>query len=516
MNPPKLARNYLPGYRGIAGLLALTGATVAINGYHVGVEDQAIYLPGILRSLNPALFPHDAVLFETQSNHTVITQTIAGFTRVTHLPVEWSLLLFHLLAIFLLLLAAWRVADRCFEKTYAVWSGLAMLTGLMLIPIAGTAQFIVDQYMHPRALATGLILLPMADFLPGEERRRGWVHYLFAGVCFVTAFALQMQMAAFGLGLLVFLAIPWDRWFVALKVPSAVLLAIPLPLFVRQFFEPGSPAWMEAARTRSQHYLLRWEWYEWLGIIAPMFLFWWWARIAEKHGEGVLAWFCRRLALYGTLVLVIGGALVIPPAFERLTPFQPMRMFTFIYIYMLLIGGGLLGQFFLRKTTWRWLAVFVPIAVGMYFGNWAQFPASPHIEWPGRIPKNDWVQAFLWIRNNTPTAAYVAMNPHYIQGDGEDARGFRAWAMRSQMADWEKDGAVASLVPDIAPRWQKEVHARDDWRQFQSADFARLKQEFGVNWALWEKPAIGGRPGLPPNILDCPYQNNSLYVCKIR
>ncbi len=498
------------------GLGGLSAATIAIHGYHVGVEDQAIYLPGILRTLNPSLFPHDAVLFETQTKHTVITQTVATFASFTHLSVEWGLLLFHLLAIFLLLLATWRVADRCFSKTSAVWAGLAMLTGLILIPIAGTAQFIVDQYMHPRALATALILLPVADFLPGETRRRNWVLYLFTGICFVLAFALQMQMAVFGLGLLVFLAIPWERWIHAMKVHSAALLLIPLPTFIRQFFEPGSPAWIEAARTRSQHYLLRWEWYEWLGIIAPMFLFWWWARVAEKHGEPVLAWFCRRLALYGTLVLVIGGALIIPPAFERLTPFQPMRMFTFIYVYMLLIGGGLLGEFFLRRSVWRWLVVFIPISVGMYFGNWAQFPASPHIEWPGQIPNNNWAQAFLWIRNNTPTDAYFVLNPHYFQDDGEDARGFRAWAMRSRMADWEKDGAVASLVPDVAPRWQREVHARDNWSHFRSSDFVRLKQEFGVDWAVWEKPSIGGGLDPPPKALDCPYQNPSLYVCRIR
>ncbi len=515
MNPPKLERNCLPGYRGLIGLGALTAATVAIHGYHVGVEDQAIYLPGILRTLNPLLFPHDAVLFETQTKHTVITQTVAAFTRFTHLPIEWGLLFFHLFSIFLLLLAMWRLAQRCFARTDAVWAGLAMLTALMLIPIAGTAQYIVDQYMHPRALATALILLPVADFLPGQDqhRRRGLL-YAFTAICFALAFVLQMQMAVFGLGLLVFLALPWERWISAMR-PAAFLL-IPLPTFIRQFFEPGSPAWLEAARTRSQHYLLRWEWYEWLGIIAPMFLFWWWARVAEKHGETVLGWFCRRLALYGTLVLVLGSVLIIPPAFERLTPFQPMRMFTFIYIYMLLIGGGLLGEFFLRKTVWRWLIVFLPMATGMYCAERALFPASPHVEWPGQTPRNDWVQAFLWIRTNTPIDAYFTLNPHYFADRGEDTRGFRAWAWRSRMADWEKDGAVASLVPDLAPRWQKEVHARDNWARFTGSDFSRLKQDFGVNWAIVEKPPAGGKSASPPEILNCPYQNDSLFVCRIR
>jgi hypothetical protein len=37
-----------------------------------------------------------------------------------------------------------------------------------------------------------------------------------------------------------------------------------------------------------------------------------------------------------------------------------------------------------------------------------------------------------------------------------------------------------------------------------------------VNWAILEKPPAGGKPGPPPEILDCPYQNPSLYVCRIR
>src|SRR4051794_13375750 len=103
----------LPGDPGLAGLLGLTAATVAIHGYHLGIEDQAISLPAILRHLNRALFPHDAILFEAQTKPTLIDEIVAGVVRATHLPLDWALLLFHLLAIFLLLLGAWRVAQKC-------------------------------------------------------------------------------------------------------------------------------------------------------------------------------------------------------------------------------------------------------------------------------------------------------------------------------------------------------------------------------------------------------------------
>jgi hypothetical protein len=513
LNSPKIQRNYLPGYLGIIGLVGLSLAALTIHGYHVGVEDQAIYLPAILQHLHPSLFAHDAIFFEAQTRPMLTDELIAGLVRVTHISVDWLLLLFHLLSIFLLLLGAWRVARRCFASAHAVWAGLAFLTGLFLIPVAGTSQYILDQYLHPRALSTAFILFPVADFFPSVDPRPGIRRWIICSVCFALALVLQLQMAVFGLGLLLFLAIPWERWIRVLQ--PALLAFTPLSL-LRQLFEPGSPAWQEAARTRSQHYLTRWEWYEWLGIIAPMFLFWWWARIAEKHAERSLGWFCRRLALYGALVFVLGSALILPPSFERLTPFQPMRMFTFIYLYMLLLGGGLLGRFLLRQAAWRWVTLFLPLAAGMYFAERALFPASPHIEWPGRTPRNDWAQAFLWIRTNTPDEAYFVLNPRYLGEDGEDNRGFRAWAWRGHLADWGKDAAVAGLFPDLAPQWQKQVHSLDNWSQLSGRDFARLKRDFGTDWALVEKKLPGGSLRQAPEGLECPYQNDSLYVCRIR
>jgi len=513
LNSPRQLRNYLPGCQVLAGLSGLTAATVAIHGYHVGVEDQAIYLPAILKHLDPALFPHDAIFFESQTRPTLIDEIVSEVVQCTHLPLERALLLFHLLAIFLLLLGAWRVARRCFPASNAIWAGLSLLTGLFLVPIAGTSQYIVDQYMHPRALATALILLPVADLLPGTHRLRGVRLFAWCSLCFVVAFVLQLQMAVFGLGFLIFLRIPWERWIRSMGPVVAVVIPVPI---IGHLFQRGSPAWLEAARTRSQHYLVRWEWYEWLGIIFPMILFWWWAKIAEKQQETVLAWFSRRLALYGTLVLVLSGALILPPALERLTPFQPMRMFTFIYLYLLLIGGGLLGQFVLQKAVWCWVVLFLPLAAGMYLADRGLFPASPHIEWPGTVPNNSWAQAFLWVRQNTPEDAYFALNPRYIVEPGEDHRGFRAWAWRGHIADWDKDGGVAALVPDLAPRWQREVHALDGWDRFGDADFARLKRDFGADWTVLERKLPDGQIRQLPANLECPYQNPDLHVCRIR
>lgn len=509
LNPAEQKRFVRPRPAEWAGLAGLTAAAVAIHGYHVGIEDQAIYLPAIVKHLHPSLFPRDAIFFEAQTRPILLDEFVAWTVRFTHIPMEWVLLLFHLATIFILLFASWRIARRCWKDSAPVWAGLGLVTAMLTLPIAGTSQYIVDQYLHPRALATALMLIPIADLLPGEHRMRGMKLFGWCALWFAIAVVLHLQLAVFGLAMIVFMVIPWERWIPVLGV--AVFIP-PIPV-LGKFLEPGSPAWTEAARTRSQHYLMRWEWYELLGIIAPMFLLWWFGHLAAERGQKTLAWLCKRIAAMGTVVLVVGSALILPPQFERLTPYQPMRMFIYVYFFLLLIGGGLLGQFLLKRVPWRWVVAFVPMAVGMYIAQVQLFPNTPHIEWPGQKLNNDWVKAFLWVRDNTPENAYFALNPRYISIEGEDYRGFRAWAWRSQMADYVKDPGVATLVPDLAPEWQRQVHALDGWNHFTGKDFRRLHDQFGVDWVIVERQ---GKEVPSTESLDCAYQNASVNVCRIR
>ncbi|MGH9561444.1 MAG: hypothetical protein ACRD3S_08310 [Terracidiphilus sp.] len=117
------------------------------------------------------------------------------------------------------------------------------------------------------------------------------------------------------------------------------------------------------------------------------------------------------------------------------------------------------------------------------------------------------MQAFAWIRTNTPVDAYFALDPYYLEQPGEDFHSFRALAERSQLADAVKDTAVVTQVPELGPIWSSQVAAQQGWRNFKLADFERLKTAFGVNWALvaWPQPAG----------LDCRWHNDQLAVCQI-
>ena len=58
-------------------------ATANSAAYRYGAADEAFYIPAILRHLNPALFPRDAALIDSQAKLTVVDEALAAAARVT-------------------------------------------------------------------------------------------------------------------------------------------------------------------------------------------------------------------------------------------------------------------------------------------------------------------------------------------------------------------------------------------------------------------------------------------------
>src|SRR5260370_18696493 len=137
-----------------------------------------------------------------------------------------------------------------------------------------------------------------------------------------------------------------------------------------------------------------------------------------------------------------------------------MRYLHLLYILMFLFAGGLLGKFVLRRQAWRWAVLLVPPCAGMAYARLEPSPATAHLELPGRASGNSWVQAFDWIRANTPEDAYFALNPKHMALPGEDQHGFRAIAQRSMLADAVKDSGAASMFPPLAGKVEEPPTAR--------------------------------------------------------
>ena len=494
----------------LARLFVLSVVAFLVMGYHPGLEDDAFYLAAIKRHLNPSLFPRDADFFTVQFQATIYDKLIACFVRLTHVPLDWTLLLWQFAAIFLILYGCWRISRRCFTDRSAQWAAVTMIAALLTLPVSGTGISLADQYLHPRNLAAAAIVAAVVEVLD----RRLWL----AGLLLAFAFANHAIMAGFGISFCVFL---WwslqgrDRrqW----PIPMAAALLAPLGWI----FEPGSDAWRQAASTRSFYYLNRWEWYEWLGVFAPLVLIYGFLRFlrprpAESPEGSALLPLASSLFYYGIFQTVVGLIVMLPPSLERLRPLEPMRYLHLLYLLFFLLAGGLIGQYVLRRHTYRWILLFLPLSAGMFYAQHQMYPATAHCEWPGTESHNEWLQAFAWIQHNAQVDSMFAFDPHYMTLPGEDYHAFRALAERSAMADYEKDGGMAARVPRLAPRWLKEVDARSAWRSFRPGDFQRLKSEFGVNWVILS-PADAEWSAAPGSEdgMTCLYENSQARVCRL-
>jgi hypothetical protein len=478
----------------LAILLLLTVGALLVHGYHPGVEDAEIYLPGIEKILRPELFLFNAEFFNSHAHLTLFPNFVAASVRLTHLSFDIVLLAFELASIFLLLLACWKLSGECFTSARARWCGVAMVGALLTLPVAGTALYILDQYTNPRNLAAFAAIFAVTSTLKQK----------YAATALWLAFAAAMHplMSVFAFSFCVLLI--WMRT-VRMKTPKFAEAALLLPLGFS--FQPPSNAYHQSTLYHTFHYILNWQWYEWLGIIAPVALFWWFARIAHFKGQRNLELVCRALIVYDLVYFAAGLIVSIPARFESLARLQPLRSLHLLYILLIVIGGGFLGEYVLRSRIWRWALVFIPLCAGMFFAQRALFPATPHIESTLSAQGNEWARAFVWARQNTPTDALFALNPLHMRLPGEDAHGFRAISERSMLADAMKDSGAVTMFPPLAEEWWSQVQAQSGWEHFQMQDFQRLKAKYGVTWIVWEKAPLAG--------MDCPYKNPAVQVCRL-
>src|SRR5579864_3437591 len=159
-------------------LFLLTAAALLTHGYHPYAEDAEIYLPGVERILNPALFPVGQAFFHSHARMTLFPNLVAFSLHATHLPFEAGLFAWHLASIFLLLLACWQLSGILFGSAKARWASVSLVAGLLTIPVAGTALYIMDQYVSARTLPAFAAVFAVVRILERKYLRAlAWVAF---------------------------------------------------------------------------------------------------------------------------------------------------------------------------------------------------------------------------------------------------------------------------------------------------------------------------------------------------
>ncbi|GGG66125.1 hypothetical protein GCM10011585_04960 [Edaphobacter dinghuensis] len=481
-------------------LFLLACVTLLIQGYHLGVDDGEIYIPAIKKVANPKLYPFGAEFFESHAHMSLFSPLVGETARLLHISAEFAVFCWYIGCTFLILIAGWQLAQIFFRTVRAQWGAVALLAALLPVPVAGTALVLSDNYLSARSFSAPFALLAIGFMLRGRLR--------MAFVWLVVTALFHPQMAVYCAA---FLMLYWyfDRSSQNAEQPVRLLaMAAPSAGLLHSFsLQPAVGAYRDVLYSRTYFFAYGWHWYEWIGAVAPLLLLALFAWRTPRAASVAMATTSRVLIVLGAFSTVVFLVFSSSHRFDNLTRVQPMRMFHLVYLLMFVMLGGVIGEYVLRAKPWRWIALFVPLALGMFTLDRSEYAYSPHIELPGLTAGNAWLEAFAWAREHTPVDAVFALDPEYMAIPGEDLHGFRALSDRSMLADAYKDSGAVTMFPRLLDDWQQQEQMLRGWRSFGPSDFERLAQISPVTWVVVERRQEGG--------LDCPYSNAAVAVCRL-
>lgn len=483
----------------ILRLAALTIATLAIHGYHLGVDDGEIYIPAARRLLNPRLYPFAPEFFLSHAHLSLFSPTLALTAKITHLSMDWTVLAWYLGTLFAMLCGCWLLASACFETQRGRWSAVSIMAAVVAMPAANTGLLLMDPTLTARSFSTPLTLIALAGML---ERK-----YAMAAAAVVLTATVHPQMVVY---LLFLIGVMWtmERTKKKQSLRQTAMASFAFALPGGFHMGPATGAYREALYSRDFYFISTWTWYHWLGMLAPLaFLaFFWKANLrGTRPGFSQLSFAMIPFGLFSIVVALVFSS---SHSFDMFARLQPLRTFHLITLVFVLLLGGVIGEYAAKDRPWVVAAITLPLAAGMFVVAHETYPDSPHIEWPSSTSPNAWVNTLLWIRRNTPEDAVFAIDSRYFIEAGVDAHGFRAVSGRSTLADYHKDGGVVTIFPYLADEWKQMSNATYGLNRFSIAQFRQLQMQYPeVNWTVVHGP--------PPAGMDCPHQQRSYSVCRM-
>jgi hypothetical protein len=377
-HPRPLARRERSGWlKTQVLLLAATGLSVLSRGYTFGREDQNLYLPFVLRWLEPALFPHDALLAQPFARQSLVWPLLAWLSRWFDL--QTLCLVLWVMASYGVVVLTYKTALAWWKDERAAWIALALWVPTYSVP--GVANPTFDDYFTTRILGTlcgmGLTysvlrLRPLAA--AGWTLAGGLAHIISVAPVAVGAALSQASKR---------------RWGGLAGIAAGLALAA-LALVLLGGAGPGvgpmtryTPEWLRAVLLADPEiFPHRWPatvWYD-VGLVT-LALFglygWRWRTGAAREGEGTAAsigagiLLCQVVGVAGS---ALGIVLVVEFCFLRATLFT-------MWLLALYVGGLLPAALAERRWT-------TPVGAAWVAGSWvAGAPglallAIPVLAWP--------------------------------------------------------------------------------------------------------------------------------------
>lgn len=451
-------------------------ATANSAGYRYGASDQAFYAPAVMRSVEPALFPRDTRLLDTQARLTLADETVGGLVRLTGADLPPVFAVLYALTLSLLAAAVGWVGRTIYRERWTVVALVAAMTLRHAIARSGTNT--LEGYFHPRQLAFAFGALAICAFL----RRRP-----AALVCSLGAAAALHPTTTLWIAVWLYVAVlvsePRARKMLALA-PVALL-----PL-VWWAFAAGPLAgrlttmdaeWLAALADKSYIFPLQWPLHAWalnLGYIAVVIAAW-----RARRSSGALAQ--RETAL-------VAGCLALVPLFAVALVFQwrgialaiqlqPARVFWMLdflaTIYVVWVLAEWRGGRPARAAIVAAVLAAASTARGLYILE-VEFPDRPLAQIG--IKDDDWGRTMAWAIVTDRGAAWLA-HPLHAARYGTSVR---VAAERDVFVEAIKDTALGMYDRDIAIRTRDRMAQLGDFETLTAARARELGAAYDLDFMV--------------------------------
>ncbi len=448
----------------------------------------------MVRHLDPAAYPRDGTLIDSQARLTIVDEAVAGLVRVTGASLQHLFLTLYVISLLLLAAAAARIGSHLYRNAWTVAALLAALT--LRHAIAKTGANTLEGYFHPRQLAFALGLWAVAMFL--ERRDRTWIVLLaLAGAIHPTT----MVWFLIWLGAATFFGKP--RWRIAIGAAAVAALVFAGVLALRGAlagrFVRMDAEWL-AAIGEKDLFPLAWPPDVWVTNLAaiPVILFCW--RMRSRKG----------ITIPGETSLVL-GAMTLVLLFVAWLPFNAAHVALAVQMQTARIFW-LLDVFGTIYLVW-WLAEATPsrrpaavaalvLALSLGRGVYACF-----IEFHDRkvfavdIQNDDWRDAMAFASSTEPGSGWLA-DPIHAAKYGSSVR---AAGRRDVLIEELKDRAIAMYDRNVALRIADRLRALAAL-QWNTPDGARaLARRYALDYLVADRE------------IDLPlvHRSGSLYIYRL-
>jgi len=416
-------------------------ATANSGGYRYGAGDQAFYQPAVEVRLHPELFPRDRALIESQAKLTVVDETLAAASRLTHLDLPQLFFVLYLGSLAAMFLAAEQLAALFGVSPTASAVFLTLLT--LKHRVAKTGANTLEGYMHPRQLAFALGVFAFSASL-----KRRWV---LLAVCWILAAVIHPTTAAWWA-----IAIAAER-VLTTSGRQRALMAVTLLVFVAGFFVASSlglammdAQWVRVLDSKDYVFAAGWPAYAWFFnlLYLPLILL-----ISKYKNDArltapALALFAAFVCSYPFTESHVGLAVQL----------QVSRVFWLMDFFLALAGAWLLiDSPFVRESRWlRQTAVAAALLLAVGRGIYTLYePAAEHSLVRIDLKKDDWTEAMSWIRAQ-PADWQVLANPDHAWLYGTSVR---VSAAHDVVVESVKDSAISMYDRSVAMRTAERLAA---------------------------------------------------------